>query len=168
LLTKQHRQEALCKACVRAIAGQAGLICSEPEEDYGIDLCLRAIRSRGPRLADVSGQLDLQLKSTTRARESDSEILLDLETKAYDDLREKGDNVPRILVVLLMPVDESQWISQSPAELVMRRAAYWLSLEGYPSIRAAKSVRIAIPRSDLFSVQAVLGLMASLRERKKP
>ena len=59
----------LCRAYVRAIAAQAGLICSEPEEDYGIDLCLRAIRRRGPRLADVGGQLDLQLKSTTRPGE---------------------------------------------------------------------------------------------------
>jgi hypothetical protein len=168
LLTKQHRQEALCRAYVRAIAAQAGLICSEPEEDYGIDLCLRAIRSRGPRLADVSGQLDLQLKSTTLAHVSDSEVRFDLEKKTYDDLREKGDNVPRILVVLLMPVDESQWISQSPGELVLRRGAYWLSLEGYPSTKAAKTVRIKIPRSNLFSVQAVLGLMAGLRERKNP
>ena len=61
MITKQHRQQALCKAYVRAIAAQAGLICSEPEEDYGVDLCLRAIRSRGSRLADVGGQLDLQL-----------------------------------------------------------------------------------------------------------
>jgi Domain of unknown function (DUF4365) len=165
-LTKQHRQEALCRAYVRAIAAQAGLICSEPEEDYGIDLCLRAIRRRGPRLADVGAQLDLQLKSTTRARVSDSEVLFDLETKTYDDLRETGDNVPRILVVLVMPVDESRWISQSPEELVLRGGAYWLSLEGYPSTKAARTVRITIPRSQVFSVQAVLGLMASLRGRK--
>jgi Domain of unknown function (DUF4365) len=166
LLTKQHRQEALCGAYVRAIAAQAGLICSEPEYDYGIDLCLRAIRRRGSRFADVGGQLDLQLKSTTRARVNDSEVRFDLETKTYDDLRETGDNVPRILVVLLMPPDESQWISQSPEELVLRRGAYWLSLEGYPPTTASKTVRITIPRSNVFSVQAVLALMASLRERR--
>jgi hypothetical protein len=165
-LTKQHRQEALCRAYVRAIAAQAGLICTEPEEDYGIDLCLRAIRRRGRRLADVSGQLDLQLKSTTRAQVSDSGVVFDLEKKSYDDLRETGDNVPRILVVLVMPVDEGQWISQSPEELILRRGAYWLSLEGYPATTATKTVRITIPRSQVFSVQAVLGLMVSLRERK--
>jgi hypothetical protein len=165
-LTKQHRQESLCKAYVRAIAAHAGLICSEPAGDYGIDLCLRAIRGRGARLADVGGQLDLQLKSTTRAHLSNSQVLFDLEKKTYDDLRETGDNVPHILVVLLMPVDENQWISQSPGELVLRGGAYWLSLEGYPSARTARTVGIAIPRSNLFSVPAVLELMASLRERK--
>ena len=166
LLTKQHRQEAICKAYVRAIAAKAGLICSEPGDDYGVDLCLRAIRSRGSRLADIGGQLDLQLKSTTRAHMNDSEVLFDLERKTYDDLQEAGDNVPRILVVLLMPVDESHWISQSPDELVLRGGAYWLSLEGYPSTMAAKTVRITIPRSNLFSTEAVLGIMAGLHERK--
>ena len=65
-----------------------------------------------------------------------------------------------------MSLDESQWISQSTAELVLRGGGYCLSLEGYPSTSAAKTVRVMIPRSNLFSVNAVLGLMASLRERK--
>ncbi len=167
MLTKQHRQEGLCKAYVRAIAAQVGLICSEPGQDYGIDLCLRAVRQRGRRRADVSGQLDLQLKSTTRAQVGDSHIQVDLETKTYEDLREKGDNCPRILVVLLLPTDEGDWVSQSAEELVLRRGAYWLSLEGSPPAKTGKTVRIAIPRSNLFSAQAVLGIMASLRERKE-
>jgi hypothetical protein len=121
---------------------------------------------RGSRHADVGGQLDLQLKSTTRAELSNSEVLFDLERKTYDDLRVPGDNVPRILVVLLMPVDEGLWISQSPEELLLRRGAYWASLEGCPSTGAAKTVRIKIPRSNVFSVESVLGLMVRLRERK--
>jgi len=96
----------------------------------------------------------------------ESEVHFDLEKKTYDDLQETGDNVPRILVVLVMPVDEGQWIRQSPEELIPRRCAYWLSLEGYPATKTTKTVRIAIPRSQVFSVQAVLGLMASLRERR--
>ena len=100
----------ICRAYVRAVAAHAGLICSEPEDDHGIDLCLRAIRRRGSRLADISGPLDLQLKSTTRAHVGESEVLFDLEKKTYDDLRETGDNIPRILVVLVMPVDEGQGI----------------------------------------------------------
>ena len=167
MLTKQHRQEAICKAYVRAIAAQAGLICSEPEGDYGIDLCLRAIRSRGPRLADVGGQLDLQLKSTTRAHVSDSAVLFDLEKKTTMTCEKQGDNVPRILVVLLMPLDENQWISQSPGELVLRGGGYWLSLEGYPSTSAAKTVR-NYDSSEQFVLcpTQFYGLMASMRERK--
>jgi len=87
LVGVQHRQEALCRAYVRAIAAQAGLICSEPEEDYGIDLCLRAIRGRGPRLADVGGVIefvtDLALAEGRYAVEVLNEVLQEqLETSA--------------------------------------------------------------------------------------
>ncbi len=34
----------------------------------------------------MSAQLDLQLKSTTRAQVTDSQVLFDLELKTYDDL----------------------------------------------------------------------------------
>jgi hypothetical protein len=62
MVPRSRRQEALSRAYVRAVAAQAGLICAEPELDFGIDLCLRGVRQRGQRYADTSGQLDLQIK----------------------------------------------------------------------------------------------------------
>jgi hypothetical protein len=35
MLPRNHRQEALSRAYVRAIAAQAGLLCSQPEPDFG-------------------------------------------------------------------------------------------------------------------------------------
>src|SRR4051812_9707335 len=128
MVPRSRRQEALSRAYVRAIAAQAGLICGEPEQDFGIDLCLRAVRRRGQRYADVSGQLDLQVKSTTRANVGATHVAYDLEVKNYDNLREGGDNCPRILLVLVLPEEETQWLSQSPEELILRHCAYWLSL----------------------------------------
>ena len=43
MLTKEHRQEALCRVYVRAVAALAGVTVCEPENDYGIDMALRAI-----------------------------------------------------------------------------------------------------------------------------
>ncbi len=166
MMTREHRQEALCRAYVRAIAAQAGWICSQPEQDYGIDLCLRAVRIHGGSRSDAGGQFDLQLKSTTRASVTASEIRYDLEVKTYDHLREVGGNYPRILVVLVMPDDEAQWLSQSIDELVLRHCAYWICLEGYPATTASKTVRVTIPRCNVFSVEALQGALARLRERK--
>lgn len=168
MMTRSHRQEALSRAYVRAVAAMAGVICSEPEQDFGIDMCLRAVRTRGHRHADVSGQLDLQVKSTTRAKVADTAVTYDLEVKNYDDLREEGDNCPRILVVLVLPEDETQWLSQSVEELVLRHCAYWVSLEGLPLTTATTTVRITIPRANVFSVQALQAILARIRERKKP
>lgn len=124
MLPRNRRQELLSRAYVRAIAAHAGAICTEPVLDFGIDLCIRAVRDRGSRVADVSGQFDVQVKSTTRVNLTENEIRYDLDVRNYDDLREPGDNCPRILVVLVLPEDEAQWLSQSFDELMLRHCAY--------------------------------------------
>lgn len=167
MLTRNDRQEALCRAYVRAIAAQAGVICAEPEQDYGVDLCLRSVRTRGRRHLDAGGQFDLQLKSTTRASEDEQAILYDLDVTAYDDLREETDNCPRVLVVLILPEDEGDWLEQSPERLTLRRCAYWLSLLGWGPTTATSTIRIAIPRVNIFSPQAVHQLLTASR-RKGP
>jgi hypothetical protein len=168
LLTRNHRQEALCRAYVRAVAAQAGVICSEPEQDYGIDLSLRSVRRRGPRHADAGRQIDLQLKCSTRFVCSETAIGYDLDVKSYDDLRVGGDNCPRILVVLLLPEEEADWLAQSEDELALRRCAYWVSLEGAEPTNATSSVRIQLPLANVFSVEAVQTLLADLKTRRQP
>jgi hypothetical protein len=165
MMTRNDRQEALCRAYVRAVAAQAGVICGKPESDYGVDLCLRVVRIRGRRHLDRGGQIDLQLKSTMLAIEEDTEIKYDLDVTTYDDLREEMDNCPRILVLLVLPDDESKWLEQSPEQLLLRRCVYWLSLTGRPPTKSTSTVRIAIPRANVFSVDAVRLLLNRLQRK---
>ena len=79
MMTRSHRQEALCRAYVQAIAAKAGLLSSRPEPDYGIDVSLRTVGVQGRQHSDTSFQLDLQLKSTTRANVTQNEMKYDLE-----------------------------------------------------------------------------------------
>jgi hypothetical protein len=83
------------------------------------------------------GRFDLQLKSTTQASVTDAEIRYDVEVRAYNHLREPGENTPRILVVLVMPEHETQWLTQTLEELALRSCAYWICLEGYPATTAS-------------------------------
>jgi Domain of unknown function (DUF4365) len=168
MLTQGHRQEALSRAYARAIAAVAGLSVSEPENDYGIDMSLRAITIRGHRRRDLGPQLDLQLRCTTRASVGDTHVAYDLDIVSYNDLRDETDPAGRILFLLVLPDDESLWLSQSPQELVLRSCAYWISLRGYPGVAARKSLRIFVPLANVFSVTAVQGIMQRLRERKDP
>lgn len=168
MLTRNHRQEALSKTYVRAIAAQAGLICVEPELDYGIDLALRSIERKNNRYRDTGVQLDIQLKSSTRTKSTDAEVVYDLEVAAYNDLCDANTPCPRILVLLALPDDESQWLKEGPQELCLRQCAWWLSLKGSAVSSASSTVRIAIPVSNVFSVAAVTAIMQRLRERKDP
>ena len=145
MLTKPHRQEALCRAYVQAIAAGAGMGCAFRLADYGIDLTLHEIKASGKGCA-----IDVQAKSSTLARTEEDMVRYDLEVKAYNDLRVPMVGCPRLLVLLVLPEVEAQWLSQSIEELVVRRCAYWLSLAGAAPVGNEKTVRIAIPVANVF------------------
>ena len=75
MLPRNLRQEALSRAYVRAIAARAGAVCVEATQDFGIDFYLRAVTFQAGRYSDTGPELDVQLKSTTRAEMSDTEVI---------------------------------------------------------------------------------------------
>jgi hypothetical protein len=167
MMTREHRQEMLSRAYVQTIAAKAGVLCSKPDPDYGIDLSLRGVEARGPRLRDTGVQVDLQLRSTMRARVTATEVTYDLEVTSYNDLRVSPKGAPRILVVVVLPDNEEEWVSQSANELCLRRCAYWTSLEGLPETGAKTTIRITIPASNVFSAGAVTALMEQAKNRSR-
>ena len=167
MITRNHRQESLCRAYAQAVAGRAGLAVTVPSPDYGIDMGLRFVEEQGQVRFDAGVQLDLQLRSTTRAPVSETHVSFDLDVRTYDSLRGTPP-VPRILVVLLLPEDEDQWLSQTQDELVLRHCAYWISLRGAAAISATSSVRVPIPRAQVFSAQAAQDIVDRLRRGEFP
>ena len=129
---------------------------------------MRSVEVRDRGHEDSSVQVDLQLRSTTRANRTENEVKVDLDVGTYNYLRNPQVFCPRILVVLVMPVDEVEWLNQSMEELAIRNCAYWLSLSGYPATTATSSIRVAIPLTNIFSVDAVLSILERIRERKEP
>ncbi len=93
-------------------------------------------------------------------------LTYDLEAKTYNDLCEPGDDCERILVVLLLPSAETDWLSQSLDELILRRCAFWLSLVGREPTQATSTIRIRIPVENVFSVETIRRLMR--RDRGGP
>ncbi len=164
MLTRNHRQEALSKAYVHAIAAKCGLSCWFPDFDYGIDVSLRTVKQQGERSSDTHSVLDIQLKSTTRASVSKKYIWYDLEVKTYEDLRDVSVFIPCILVVLVVPKEESLWLDQSEDALQLRHCAYWISLRGRKPTRAKKTIRIRIPRAQVFSAESLHAMLPRLSE----
>jgi Domain of unknown function (DUF4365) len=163
LLTRNHRQEALSRAYVQAIAARCGMSVSLPNPDYGIDLTLNDIEDFGGWHAESGSKLDIQAKSTARAGGTADVIRYDLDLRSYDVLCLPTTGNPRILVVLFLPLDESQWCSQSAEELILRHCAYWLSLRGRPPSTNRKSIRISLPRANVFSVEALRTIMNRIK-----
>ncbi len=168
MLPRNQRQEALSLAYVRSVAAQAGVMCSEFDEDFGIDLCLRAVDERAGQFFDSGDQLDLQVRSSTRAGESETAITYDLDVRTYDLLRREQPRCPRILVFMVLPAEERRWLTQSEEALSLHRCVYWLSLRGAEASESRSSIRVTIPRENIFSVESLQALMTLIQQGETP
>jgi len=158
LLTVADQKEGLSLVYVKAVATRAGFLTSvrEPDRD-SVDLTIHA----GGQLRPA---LDLQLKATTNIRKVQSGFFsFRLSIKNYDELRVETQT-PRLLVVLELPEDQAQWKTLTAEELVLRRRAYWLSLQtGHEEAIDQQTVTVHIPEDNLFDVDALLTLMERSR-----
>jgi len=66
--------------------------------------------------------------------------------------------VPRILVVVLVPENLADWLVHSEDELSMRHCGYWVSLRGQLETSNATTVTVELPRSNQFTVEAVVSM----------
>ena len=168
MLTRNHRQEGLSRAYVQAIAAYCGMSVSVPYPDYGIDMTLSDIEVTDRLRSESGRKLDIQAKSTTRTNKAENTIPYDLDLRSYEVLRRSSRGAPRILVVLHLPRDESRWCSQTPEELSLRYCAYWISLRGWPSSTNRNSVRLTIETAQVFSPDALRGIMTRIKAGAHP
>ena len=117
LLSVPDQKEGMSLVYAKAMAIRAGYSISEPQPDRdSVDLRIQAGGPRRPAL-------DLQLKATVDLGEPQAGLrAFRLSMKNYDDLR-VITQTPRLLVVLDLPTDESQWMTVTTEELVLRRRA---------------------------------------------
>lgn len=163
VLTRNHRQEGLCRAYIQAVAAQCGMSASTPYPDYGIDMTLNEIELSQGIHSESGYRLDVQAKSATRVGRVEGVIRYDLDLRSYDVLRRPAPGSPRMLVVLLLPRDESRWCSQTEDQLVLRHCAYWISLRGWSPSVNRRSVRLSIPAAQMFSPDALRTIMGRIK-----
>ncbi len=145
-------KERFSLAYIDAVASQAGYQIVEPiVDDDSVDGILLGDFGSRPRI-------DFQAKATSRDVLRESQLSYPLSIKNYDDLR-ADTRTPRILIVVLLHQDNSQWLNQTEAELCLRHCAYWISLAGQPIRRNTHNVTIHIPVANMFSSEQLSDLM---------
>lgn len=150
-----QRKEQFSNSYVRAVASVAGCSLYRPDvDDDSVDWGLAARGGTGPIL---SPRLELQLKCTSRDILGSRFVRYPLNLKNYNDLR-INTLVPRILVVVLVPENLADWLVHSEDELSMRHCGYWVSLRGQLETSNATTVTIELPRSNQFTVEAVVSM----------
>ncbi|MBV8278875.1 MAG: DUF4365 domain-containing protein [Verrucomicrobia bacterium] len=86
----------------------------------------------------------------------------------YEDLRKDTVATHRILVVLFLPRDASEWLTHDVEALTMRKCAFWVSLRGAPEPTNTTGETIKIPKHQVFNPDNLKQLMARLSRREIP
>lgn len=86
----------------------------------------------------------------------------------YNDLRSDAVATPRILVVLFLPKEHSNWITHSDDALSLYRCAYWVSLRGAPKSDNDTAQTVYIPKTQRFDGPGLISLMTQLSRNEIP
>lgn len=175
MLTKNHICEGLSRAYIQAVAHRAGFNLSVREFDYGLDGTFHEVSQvvepgGKPRYRESGFKIDFQAKASSSPnliQLQEETLRYTLEAKSQRDLVQNG-GTPRILVVLLLPSDETQWLTCTEDALTLRRCAWWMSLRGQAPTTNDETVRIEIPRAQRFDVEALTAMMNRVRSGDSP
>lgn len=160
----QSIEESLSISYVSSVVGKSGASFDIVSRDFGVDVCVRRIdRFRG-QLIDVGVSFDCQLKATKNWSEESVSIVYDMEADAYNKLvyRRKNSTSPCLLVLLCLPQDETEWLHISEEELKLRKCCYYYLVNGEATDNR-RSIRIRIPRLNIFSPESVKDLIEKVR-----
>jgi len=119
-LNQQKQQFSI--AYVRAVAAVAGYnVYKQEVDDESVDLGIAATGVNG---TTRNPRLELQLKCSERIALEDQDFGFWLKLKNYDDLRDSDLHVPKLLLVVHVPVTLDDWIAQD--EKFARDETMWI------------------------------------------
>jgi len=164
MLTDQNVEAELSYAYLHAVATRGGFSCSVADrhlDDAGVDAVIREDgRQLAPDSIRTSFALHVQLKATRLAPvEQNGRFSHSLLLRQYNKVRETRLESARILGVLYLPENPSEWLRHTEDALVARRCAYWVSLRGAPASLNDVAQTVYIPRAQVLSVDGLVDIM---------
>ena len=172
LLPPIEIESELSYAYLHAVAASAGMSCEcsgRHADKLGIDAIVRAQEQFSDESILTDLALDVQLKATIAAPSKKNDRL-SYHLKGidrYDKLRKSTVNPARILVVLFLPKDASDWMQQTEEQLAIKKCAWWVSLRGAPETDNDSGVTVYLPCAQVFNVQSLRDIMTRLSKQEE-
>lgn len=165
MITNQHQKEGFSRAFALAVGYKAGMNCSISFDfDYRIDGTYREVDTLPDGSRDESGfQIDFQLKASHDVRITEDFVIYDLESKNYKSLIRNNIGTPRILILFKMPKEECDWLKINENETLLRNCGWYFSLRNLDESKNSSTVRIKIPRDQLFTPDVLNNLMEKVK-----
>ncbi len=155
LLSMNEMEAELSYAYLHAVASRAGFACEiagRQSDRAGIDARVHVKERLALNASFTDFSIEVQLKATSRNPALQNEHYSHwLKFDHYEKLRNPGVWNLRLLVVLFLPEDESQWLVHDEVGMVTRRCAYWVSLRGAGPSDNATGQTVYVPKANRFS-----------------
>jgi hypothetical protein len=171
MLTDQNLEAELSYAYLHAVASRAGFACEYTTRHMDSAAVDAIVREEGRFLAADSElgsfELYVQLKATYQhLTEVNERWSYPLPIGQYNKLRSVRVSAPRLLVLLLLPEDATEWLRHSEDGLLAKRCAYWVSVRGAPESVNDVSQTVYIPKRQVLSPQSLTELMTRFSRRE--
>jgi hypothetical protein len=142
-----QQQEQFSNAYLLAVATVAGLTLAKPDvDDDSIDFTISGQGFSGqygkPRL-----EIQLKCQMLDECIGQDG-FRYPLKIKNYNDLRATDILVPRLLIVVIVPKEVQDWLTQSDNAAQMKYCGYWQSIRGRPDTPNTTTVSISLKQID--------------------
>lgn len=152
-LSDNDVEEEISIAYTHAVCASARMgfqVANRHKDNRGVDGLISVYAPFGPGDGYLeSVDIDVQLKATKQQpKQTDTHFSDFLKpVSQYDVLRADKWGTPRLLIVLFLPDDISEWLLHSHEELLLRRCAYWVSLLGAPPCNNQSGQTIQVPKT---------------------
>ncbi|MEV0402982.1 DUF4365 domain-containing protein [Actinoallomurus sp. NPDC050550] len=167
-MDRNNHQGGYGEAFIRVLIAASGLRLAKPEPDLdGIDFCLwpdRVGSLRGAR----SMPINVQVKSDSVADENATHWRYRLEVPHFNALADPETVFPTYLFLVVVPRDAGEYAMATTDGMLLRRAAYWHSLQGEDLVTgAAKGTkkRVSVPKANLLTVDSLRTLVSAPHSR---
>ena len=173
--TAPHRGSLATTACMEtlqvgylhAVAAAAGCSLSQPFPDNGIDW--HVSHSAPGHTVDDEVTIKVQLKCTYQvaARPSGPSFAFTLDNDQLTKLARNPVSVHKILVVMLVPRSQDDWLRAGHDRLDLRHCCYWINLAGH-RITGRRRTTVRIPTSRVFDDRALCEIMTRIGTGGRP
>lgn len=161
MLLENDIKEHLALAYVYAIASRAGCSTELIRVDRNsVDVTVKHVDGTAGPQAVSEGVIDLQVKAYVHDPPPGPIRYYLTNEKNFHDLRQVHTLYPKLLVVVLLPTDESSWVSLTEEALVLRRCGYFRSIAG------TEDRTVVFPRENVLDGGALMRLMRLARKRE--
>jgi hypothetical protein len=161
-----EQMESLQESYFQAVVTAAGCIIFDSKRDDGIDALIKHRSKEHTKGQDQFLQIQLKSKGAL-PNPSAGKVSAQFSRQRFELFAEVETSVNKIVVIMHLPTDISEWISVDHDYLSLRHCSYWVNIRGQ-SPGDAKRPYVYAPTSQIFDDIALCEIMSRIGTGGRP